>query len=352
MGDSSERAYALYAYHGMDQMITRLTPKSGIQRQIMTLQQIKYVITVSEKGSMNKAAEELFVSQPTLTAAIRELEKELGIAIFIRTSHGVFLTNEGQEFLIDARRLYQEYEWISDKYSDSSSVKQKFSVSSQHYSFVDKAFVETVKQFGTRSFDFSIREEETSRVIENVKEMRSQVGILYLSDFNRKILTKLLHEGGLEFRHIIDTSAYVYLWKKHPLASNAYITFDELKNYPCLSFDQGENASAYLAEEILTELDYPRMIHATDRATMLNLMVGLNGYTLCSGIICEELNGSDYTAIPFRENGEGSSSQMELGFIQKKGYIQNRVGKTFLNEVMRYFNLSPLEPFSNGHFSR
>ena len=308
----------------------------------MTLQQIKYVITVAEKGSMNKAAEELFVAQPTLTAAIHELEKEVGITIFIRTSRGVFLTSEGQEFLNDARQLYQEYEWISDKYSDVSTMKQKFSVSSQHYSFVDKAFVETVKQFGTQSFDFSIREEETSRVIENVKEMRSQVGIIFLSDFNRKILTKLLHDGGLEFNHIIDTSAYVYLWKKHPIASNAFITFDELKNYPCLSFDQGPDASAYLAEEILTELDYPRMIHATDRATMLNLMVGLNGYTLCSGIICEELNGSDYTAVPFQGNDNESESRMELGYIQKKGYLQNRVGKTFLNEVMRYFHLPPI----------
>lgn len=308
----------------------------------MTLQQIKYVITVSEKGSMNKAAEELFVAQPTLTAAIHELEKEMGITIFIRTSRGVFLTSEGQEFLSDARQLYQEYEWISDKYSDASTMKQKFSVSSQHYSFVDKAFVETVKQFGTQSFDFSIREEETSRVIENVKEMRSQIGIIFLSDFNRKLLTKLLHEGGLEFNHIIDTSAYVYLWKKHPLASNAFITFEELKNYPCLSFDQGPDASAYLAEEILTELDYPRMIHATDRATMLNLMVGLNGYTLCSGIICEELNGSDYIAVPFQGNDNENESRMELGYIQKKGYLQNRVGKTFLNEVMRYFHLPPI----------
>lgn len=308
----------------------------------MTLQQIKYVITVAEKGSMNKAAEELFVAQPTLTAAIHELEKEVGITIFIRTSRGVFLTSEGQEFLSDARQLYQEYEWISDKYSDVSTMKQKFSVSSQHYSFVDKAFVETVKQFGTQSFDFSIREEETSRVIENVKEMRSQVGIIFLSDFNRKILTKLLHDGGLEFNHIIDTSAYVYLCKKHPLASNAFITFEELKNYPCLSFDQGPDASAYLAEEILTELDYPRMIHATDRATMLNLMVGLNGYTLCSGIICEELNGSDYTAVPFQGDDNESESRMELGYIQKKGYLQNRVGKTFLNEVMRYFHLPPI----------
>ncbi|MGN0363763.1 MAG: LysR family transcriptional regulator substrate-binding protein [Bilifractor sp.] len=200
-----------------------------------------------------------------------------------------------------------------------------------------------MKQFGTQSFDFSIREEETARVIENVREMRSQIGILYLSDFNRKILTKLLHEGGLEFRHIIDTSAYVYLWKKHPLASNTAITFDELKNYPCLTFDQGPDASAYLAEEILTELDYPRMIHTTDRATMLNLMIGLNGYTLCSGIICEELNGSDFTAVPFKESDEEKNSRMEIGYIQKKGYLQNRVGKTFLNEIMRYFGLPPVE---------
>ena len=132
----------------------------------MTLQQIRYVITIAEKGSMNKASETLFVSQPTLTSAIRELEMEIGITIFIRTSRGVFLTAEGEEFLADARQLFQEYQWINDKYSDAKTVRQKFSVSTQHYSFVDKAFVETVKQFGTSSFDFSIREEETARVIQ------------------------------------------------------------------------------------------------------------------------------------------------------------------------------------------
>ncbi len=308
----------------------------------MTLQQIRYVITIAEKGSMNKASEELYVSQPTLTSAIHELETEIGITIFIRTSRGVFLTNEGQEFLSDARQLYQEYQWMNDKYSDNQQTKQKFSVSTQHYSFVDKAFVETVKQFGTRHFDFSIREEETARVIQNVREMRSQVGILYLSDYNRKILTKLLNEGGLEFHHLIDCDAYVYIWKGHPLAKEKAITFDQLKDFPCLSFDQGADSSAYLAEEILVENEYPREIHTTDRATMLNLMVGLNGYTLCSGIICEELNGSDYIAVPYQGDDINKNSTMEIGYIQKKGYVQNHIGQAFLTEIKKYLGL-PVE---------
>lgn len=302
----------------------------------MTLQQIRYVITIAEKGSMNKASETLFVSQPTLTSAIRELEMEIGITIFIRTSRGVFLTAEGEEFLADARQLFQEYQWINDKYSDAKTVRQKFSVSTQHYSFVDKAFVETVKQFGTSSFDFSIREEETARVIQNVREMRSQIGILYESDYNRKLLTKLLNEGGLEFHHLIDCNAYVYIWKGHPLAEEEYITFEQLTDYPCLSFDQGKDASNYLAEEILTENEYPRVIHTTDRATMLNLMVGLNGYTLCSGIICEELNGSDYIAVPYKGDEENMNAVMEIGYIQKKGYVQNHIGQTFLKEIKNY----------------
>ena len=301
----------------------------------MTLLQIRYALLIAEAGSMNRAAELLFVTQPAITSAIHELEEEIGDVIFNRTSRGVTVTAEGAEFLRYARQVYQQYEVLESRYNGKTAHKRKFSVSTQHYSFVDKAFVETVKRFGTACFEFSILETRTAEVIQNVGEMRSEIGILFRSKYNRQVLNKLLKDNDLEFSKLISCDAYVYLWRGHPLAGQSAITLEQLQDYPCLSFYQGPQGSSFLAEEILTENEYPRVITANDRATMLNLMKGLNGYTLCSGIICEELNGTDYTAIPFRDDGSDGSSKMEIGCIRKKGHPSSEVGEVFLQEIRR-----------------
>ncbi len=302
----------------------------------MTLQQILYAITISDFGSMNKAAEALFISQPTLTNSIKELENEVGITIFRRSGRGTILTAEGEEFLVYARQLYQQYELINKKYTDPSNIKRKFGVSSQHYSFAVKAFVETAKQFDMQKYEFAMREEKTMDVINDVSQLKSEIGLLYLNDFNEKVITKILRDNDLEFHPLIDCKAYVYIWKNHPLAKNKSISFSELKDYPCLSFEQGEKGSFYLAEEILSTNEYPQTIKATDRSTMLNLMVGLNGYTLCSGIICEELNGSDYIAVPFRSDDDNPNQIMKIGYILKKDNPLSKIGKTYIDEVTRY----------------
>lgn len=305
----------------------------------MTLQQILYAITISETKSMNKAAERLYVSQPSLTNAMHELEKEIGITVFLRTGRGVEVTADGHEFLSHAAQVYQQYQLLSEKYSADGTIKRKFGVSTQHYSFAVKAFVEAVKHFDTAEYAFSIRETKTKDVITDVGTIKSEIGILYLSDFNRKLITKLLSDHGLEFHELIKCSAYVYIWKNHPLAGNESISLDELSCYPCLTFEQGEGASFYFSEEILTENEYPRTIKTNDRATMLNLMIGLNGYTLCSGIICEELNGSDFVAVPFKSDEKNKNSIMEIGYITKKNSILSKVGEIYIKEVMRYLSV-------------
>ncbi len=302
----------------------------------MTLQQLYYCIAIAENGSMNKAAEKLFISQPTLTTAIRELENEIGIQIFLRTSKGVYLTNEGQEFLIYARQVYQQYELLNQKYSVKGNIKRKFSVSCQHYSFAIKAFVEMVKQYDTLNYEFAIRETKTYDVIKDVGTMKSEIGILYLSDFNEKYINKLLKDNELDFTPICECDAYVYLWKKHPLASKKSITLNDLFDYPCLSFDQGEQGSLFLAEEILSDIEYPRVIKASDRATMLNLMIGLNGFTLCSGIICEELNNDDCLVVPFKEDEHHQNSTMRIGYITKKRAQLSEIGTLYINEIFKY----------------
>ena len=305
----------------------------------MTIQQLNYVITISEKGSLNKAAEVLFVTQPSLTSAVRELEKELGITLFNRGGKGVTLTNDGAEFIQYARQVVTQYDRLLEKYGKGGNLRKKFGISCQHYSFAVKSFVEMVKQFDTDEYEFAIRESKTRDVIEDVTTGKSEIGILYLSDFNRKAIGKFLKSNQLEFHPLIKCEPYVYLWKGHPLAGKKSIRLEELRDYPCLSFEQGPSGAFYFAEEILSTYDYIRTIKATDRATMLNLMVGLNGYTLCSGIICEELHGSDYVAVAFEdEEEEVAAGRMEIGYIVKENMILSQMGEKYIAELRRYLS--------------
>ena len=297
----------------------------------MTLAQLRYAITVANSNSMNEAARNLFISQPSLSSAIRELEEEIGVELFRRTNRGISVTPEGEEFLGYARQVVEQYELIESKYVSKEHTKKKFSVSMQHYTFAVNAFVEMVKQFGMDEYEFEIHETKTYDVIEDVKNCKSEIGILYLNDFNKKVLTKLFHESAVEFHELLKCHIYVYLWKGHPLASKEEITLEELEEYPCLSFDQGHNNSFYFAEEVLSTYDYKRLIKANDRATFLNLMIGLNGYTLCSGIMCEELNGSDYCAIKLK-----SDEIMTIGYIARKGIQVSPLGKKYLEEISKY----------------
>ncbi|OCN02096.1 LysR family transcriptional regulator [Clostridium sp. W14A] len=314
----------------------------------MTLQQLNYIITISEAGSLNKAAEILYVAQPSLTSAIKEVEKEVGVTIFNRSGKGVTLTNDGAEFVLYARQVYSQYDILLEKFGKSGNLKKKFGVSTQHYSFAVKAFVEMVKAFDTSKYEFAIRESKTLDVINDVSTLRSEIGILYLSDFNRKAILKLLVSNNLEFHKLMDCSAYVYLWKGHPLAKEKSIHFSQLDEYPCLSFEQGDNGSFYFAEEILSTNEYPRTIKACDRATMLNLMVGLNGYTLCSGIICEELNGTDFAAVPFEADDLNPNSVMEIGYLVRKNALLSHMGKLYIEEIGKYLDIHAKEGDNNA----
>ena len=306
----------------------------------MTLQQMNYVITISETGSFNRAAEKLYIAQPSLSSAVHELEKELGVILFNRGGKGATLTADGASFLPYARSVMTQYQNLLEAYGKQGLHRQKFAVSTQHYSFAVKAFVDLTRSYDVAEYEFAIRETRTKQVIDDVISSRSEIGILYLGDFNRKVLTKMINGNGLEFHHLIDCNAYVYLWKGHPLAEREAIAFEDLAPYPCLSFEQGEESNFYLAEEILATNDYPRIIKCCDRATMLNLMVGLNnGYTLCSGIICEELNGSDYIAVPYQADEENPNSLMEIGYITKKNSILSRMCEQYIEELKRYLKV-------------
>lgn len=299
----------------------------------MTLTQLKYVITIAEAKSMNEASKKLFISQPSLSSAIKELEEEVGIMIFARTNRGISVTPEGVEFVGYARQIIEQYELMEKKYISNEKIKRKFSVSMQHYTFAVSAFVEMVKQFGMDEYEFAAYETKTYDILMNVKNFRSELGILYINDFNEKVMRKLFEENGLSFHKLFDCHIYAYLWKGHPLADKERVTIEELSEYPCLAFDQGSNNSFYLAEEVMSTYNYKQLIRAHDRATMLNLAIGLKGFTLCSGIICEELNGSDYKAVRL-----DSEDIMTIGYVKKKGIPLSELGNKYLEEIAKYKN--------------
>lgn len=297
----------------------------------MTLNQLKYVIAISKENSLNDAAKKLYISQPSLTAALHALEKELGFDIFLRSKSGVALTVKGTEFLGYARSVVEQYDLLEAKYISKMNVKRSFQVSMQHYSFAVSAFVKLIGEYGLDEYEFEIYETMTHEVIENVKNQKSEIGVLYLNDYNATVLQKIFRESGLEFTPLFSCSIYVYMSRKNPLAEKKEVMMEELEEYPYLAFAQGDHNSFYFAEEVLSTYKYKKLIRANDRATMLNLMTGINGYTLCSGIICEELNGTDYCAVRLK-----TDEKMTIGYLSRKDAVISEVGQKYIGILSEY----------------
>ena len=294
----------------------------------MTLQQLKYVIAVADSNSMSEAAKNLFISQPSLSNAIKELERELAITIFTRSNKGIIITAEGNEFLGYARQVVEQMELLEEKYLGMKAKKQKFSVSTQHYSFAVNAFVDLIKQYGVDEYDFTLREIRTYEIIEDVKNLKSEIGILYLSKFNEKIITKILKENDLQFEELFTALPYIFISSKNPLSRKKKVSLGELENYPYLVFEQGDYNSFYFSEEILSTFEHKKKITVSDRATLFNLLIGLNGFTISTGIIDVELNGSDIIAVLLDVN-----ETIRVGFITHKNTTLNKLGKIYIEAL-------------------
>lgn len=297
----------------------------------MTLQQLRYAVAIAKHKSINKAATELFVSQPSLSNSMKELEQEIHTTIFIRSNRGIIITPEGEEFLGYARQMLDHYRLIEERYVENTESKKKFSVSTQHYTFAVEAFIRLAKDFGMEKYEFAIHETRTSEVIKNVHLSKSEIGILYKNDFNSKFIDKILRDNGLEFISLFECGTYVYMSKGNPMAKKEMIELADLQQYPCLSFEQGDNNSFYFAEEVLSTHDYRQIIKVDDRATILNMLIGLNGYILCSGIICSELNGEEYIAVPLN-----TTEKMNIGYIKRVEMPLSRLGARYVEELAKY----------------
>ncbi|SDM52543.1 LysR family transcriptional regulator [Acetanaerobacterium elongatum] len=296
----------------------------------MTLQQLKYVLAVADKGSINEAAKSLFISQPSLSNAIKELEAELKITIFVRTNRGICISTEGAEFLGYARQVVQQSDLLEEKYLSAAPSKQRFSVSTHHYLFAANAFVDLIKEFGGEEYEFSFRETKTYEVIDDVKNLRSELGLIYLSDFNTPVILKLLKESNLIFTELFTARPHIFIYKKNPLASKKSVVLEDLDDYPCVTFEQGEHNSFYFSEEILSTRNVNKSIKVSDRAAMVNMMIGVNGYTISTGIFPEYLHGEDIIAVPLE-----AEETIHVGTILHKDVTLSRLGENYLQALKR-----------------
>lgn len=294
----------------------------------MTLQQLKYVIEIVNSGSITEASKRLYISQPSLSTAVKELENEMGIEIFNRTSKGISLSSDGVEFLSYARQVIEQTELLELRYKDKKVIKKICSISTQHYAFAVNAFSNLIKKLNVSKYEVTLRETKTYEIINDVANFYSEIGILYLNSFNKKVLTKLFKENNLKFIELFKAEPHVFISKNNPLANKSIVTIDDLKEYPFLCFEQGNYNSFYFSEEILSTLPKKKIIHVSDRATLFNLLIGLNGYTICTGILNSNLNGNDIVSVPLDTNQD-----ILIGYLINPKVVLSKFAKEYIQEL-------------------
>lgn len=297
----------------------------------MTLQQLRYIIAIAEAGSITSAADKLLVSQPSLSKVVNQIEEEMGITIFNRNNRGVYLSEEGLSFLSYSRQVVEQADLLENKYKNKEKQRRVFSITSHHYAFVVNAFVALVKEYGENKYEFSLRETLTNNIIEDVRTSRSEIGVLFLSDFNRKVILKMLEDADLKFTKLFAVKPHIFVSRKNPLAKEKTVELSDLKNFPRLLYDQGIKNSFYFAEEPQPIIDSNKNIIVTDRATIFNLMIGLNGYTIASGVLSSDLNGTEIVAIPLQ-----TDEIMEIGYIKNIDRPLSKICISYINHLKKY----------------
>lgn len=295
----------------------------------MRIQQLHYIIKIVETGSMNEAAKQLYITQPSLSNAVRDLEREMGIDIFIRNPKGITLTKDGVEFLSYARQVVEQTSLLEERYKNPTANRELFSVSSQHYAFVVNAFVSLLKGTDMSRYELFLRETRTWEIIDDVKNFRSEVGVLFLNNYNRDVLTKMLDDNRLSYTPLFTAQPHIFVSKTHPLAQKELVNLEDLEDFPYFSYDQGIHNSFYFAEEILSQIPHKKSIVVSDRATLFNLLIGLDGYTIATGILNSNLNGDNIASIPLNVDDE-----IELVYIQHEKANLSNMGEKFIQYLL------------------
>ena len=284
---------------------------------------------------MREASTKLFVTQPALSASIRELEDELGIVIFERTNKGITLTDDGREFITYAKKAVGQYMILEDRYMSRGGGKEKFSVSAQHYNFAIRAFTALIKKTAPGRYDFSFRETKTKEVLDDVADLRSEVGIISFSGSNEGLLKKLFRDLQLEFVPLMKRDTYIYVWKDHPLAGEKMLSLDDMKGWPCVSFDQSGDGNFYITEEAMADYPFDRTIRSGDRATTMEIIAELGGFSVGSGMLAEKGSVlSGMTAIKMKEE-----DPLTIGYITRVGRALSHYGEKYVKELLRFREL-------------
>lgn len=297
----------------------------------MRIQQLEYLERIIEAGSINEAAKRLFLTQPSLSNAVKELENEMGIQIFQRSSGGISLTAEGREFMTYSKQILDQVNLMNERYKNGQQRKQSFSVSAQHYAFVVHAFVELIKSVNANEYQFTLRETETQNIFNDLAQFKSELGILYTNGFNQKIMQRLFKENNLVFTPLFVAKPHIFVSRYNPLTSKSSVNLSDLEDYPYLSYEQGEVNSFYFSEEILSTLSHKKTIKVSDRATIFNLMVGLNGYTISSGIISSKLNDDKIVAIPLNVDDD-----ITLGWLKHRQVELSPLAERYLTMLKEH----------------
>jgi DNA-binding transcriptional LysR family regulator len=296
----------------------------------MTLQQLKYILTIVQCGSISEAAKQLYISQPSLSNAVKELEQEIGVNIFLRTSRGIALSSEGIEFLSYARQVVEQVELLEQRYRQAKPARRLCSISTQHYAFAVQAFVSLLAELNANEYECTLRETKTYEIIEDVRHLRSDIGILYFSDENRKVLTNILEEAELQFHPLFLAEPHVFISVNHPLADKEMLEIEDLDAYPCLAFEQGTHNSFHFSEEVLSTRPCAKKILVSDRATLFNLLIGLNGYTISSGVLNSDLNGDSIKSVRLR-----SSEKMLIGYITNRKARLSSLADAYIQKLKK-----------------
>ena len=295
----------------------------------MRIQQLHYIIKIVETGSMNEAAKQLFITQPSLSNAVRDLEREMGLEIFIRNPKGITLTKDGVEFLSYARQIIEQTALLEDRYKSKTTTRELFSVSAQHYAFVVNAFVSLLKGTDMSQYELFLRETRTYEIIDDVKNFRSEIGVLFLNSYNRDVLTKLFDDSHLTYTSLFKARPHIFVSKFNPLADRQMVSLEDLEDFPYLSYDQGIHNSFYFSEEIMSQIPHKKSIVVSDRATLFNLLIGLDGYTTATGILNSNLNGDNIVSIPL-----DVEDMIDIVYIRHEKANLSKMGERFIEYLL------------------
>ena len=296
----------------------------------MRIQQLHYIVKIVETGSMNEAAKQLFITQPSLSNAVRDLEREMGIKIFIRNPKGITLTKDGVEFLSYARQILEQTALLEERYKSKNTNRELFSVSSQHYAFVVNAFVSLLKGADMSRYELFLRETRTYEIIDDVKNFRSEIGVLFLNSYNRDVLTKMFDDNRLTYTSLFQAHPHIFVSQDNPLANHDIVTMKDLEDFPYLSYDQGIHNSFYFSEEIFSQIPHKKSIVVSDRATLFNLLIGLDGYTIATGILNSNLNGDNIVSIPL-----DVEDMIDIVYIRHEKANLSKMGERFIDYLLK-----------------